>query len=456
MNGKLKILLALIFFVNFAFGKVSVEVDKKNVIQGDSLTIIVKAQGKNITFPNISKIGNYQIESVGSSQQFQSVNGVVKREKSKFYTITPSKSFTIPSFTIKVDGKVETTKPIKINVLKDTKFQNSFKLEIETPKKIYQHYANLIKVKFLQKTSEKISALSMIMPKGNFTLKPIGKEKEYYSGIYKVYELTYELIPENSGNIDLTTSIKIGKNEVVDNYGFIQRSVKYKTLTTPKKVRVLPMPMNIIGNYKISLTTDKKIVNSNTPVNATLDIEGYGDLSNLDNIKINIPNTTIYDEKPIIHKKIKDNKIYSTYTKKYVILANSDYIIPKLKFSFYSNKKDKKETIFTKEIKIKVHSSLQNQIPNKNEIVKTEIKYKNNYLLMIIIFLAGVIVGFILNIVLKRVKKDKFIMPKNLYKRLLPYANDKAISNILYKLEKKEKLSKEEKDYIDKKLRDLH
>jgi hypothetical protein len=443
MSGKIFLLLFL--SISFLFSKVSVEVDKKNVIKGDSLTIIVKVEGQNITFPDIYQIGDYKIQSKSTSQKFQQINGLITREKSIFYTITPLDSFTIPELEVKVDGKIEKTKPLKINVIEDKNLKNNFVLEINTPDKIYQNYSNLVTIRFLQKTSQDVAALSIDMPKGNFSLNPIGKEKQYFEGIYKVYELTYEFIPKNSGEVDLTTSIKIGKEEILDNYGFIHKTIKYKTITTPKKVKILPMPINIIGDYKISLSVDKTSANSNTPINATLNIEGEGDLSALEDIKINVPNLTIYDEKPVINKTIKDNKIYSNYTKKYVILANSDYTIPKMNFSFYSIKDNKLKTIFTKEINVKIIAPQKEII---KEVVKKEIEYKNNYFIMVIIFVAGIVIGFILGLFIKRVKKEKFNMPQDLYKKLLPFADDKEVLKLLYKLENKEKLSREEKEYI--------
>jgi hypothetical protein len=45
-------------------------------------------------------------------------------------------------------------------------------------------------------------------------------------------------------------------------------------------------------------------------------------------------------------------------------------------------------------------------------------------------------------------KKPRFKMPDNLYKKLLPYANNPDIKIILTKLYNKEKLSKKDKEFI--------
>jgi len=76
-------------------------------------------------------------------------------------------------------------------------------------------------------------------------------------------------------------------------------------------------------------------------------------------------------------------------------------------------------------------------------ITKKIVEYKNNYILAVILFIVGIIVGYFIP---KR--KIKVELPKNLYNKLLPYADNPKIKEILEKLYNKESLSKEEKQYI--------
>jgi len=438
MNGKLFIIL--IFVINlFA---VSVNVDKQNVIKGDSVSFSITASGGNVVFPDIKKIDGNTIEAVSSSTNIVGVNGNYERTLTKTYIFTPMHSLTIPSYKVLVDGKAEYTQPIRINVLKDLKTDKSFKLEVNTSKTAIVGYPNKVIIKFYQKTNTKLNSVALEMPKGDFTLKQIGKEKDYYEGIYHVVEIKYVIIPKKEGIIDFDVRLKLGfATQTVDAFGFITNSMRYKVLQKEIKIKAKKVYDGLIGDFNISLNVDKTKVNANTPVNATLIIEGDGDLSSLGNIKLDIPNVTVYDNKPII----KDNK----YIEKYVIVADNNYTIPPLSLSFYSLKEKRVKTISTKPINIIVRAThIQKPLIKKevNTTIKTveKIKYKIDYRFIAIAFILGGIFGFLISKI--NLKKDK--LPKNLYNSLLPYADNPKIKEILHKLYNKQKLSKEDRSFI--------
>jgi hypothetical protein len=437
----------MFILVTSSFSEVTIEVDKKNIIKGDLLNIIIKSKSRNVIFPNINKIGDYEIQSLFNSEKILQNNGKIIIEKSISYTIRPDQNFTIPPLEVKIDGKIQKTKPLNITVLEDKALEENFILELNTPNKIYQNYSNLITIKFMQKTNQDVAALSLNMPKGNFELNPVSKEKDYFEGVYKVYEMSYEFIPKTAGEVDLSTSIKIGKDYILNQFGFTTKSIKYKTLKTEKKVQVLPTPNNIVGEYKISLDLDKQIVDENEPINATLIIEGNGYLNNIEDVKLKIPNVTVYDEKPVIKKSLTNGKIYSRYEKKYVLLSNKNYTIEPINFSFYSINDNKLKTVSTNKFEIQIKSAPIKEVIK--EVIKEEKVYVTNYFLSIALFILGMFLGVLLALYIQRLKKVSNIsLPDNLYKKLLPFADDKKVLNILYKLENKEPLLKEEKEYI--------
>jgi hypothetical protein len=451
MNGKFILIFLLATHI---FANVIANVDKQNVIEGDSVTYSIIADGNNITFPKIDKIAGFNVESVSNSQSISVINGNCQKKLIRSWSFTPLKSITIPSYTVKVDNKEYHTKSIKINVVKDSKLNKNFKLEVNTTKKAIVGYPTLVDIKFYQKTNAKVSAVQMILPKGDFTLKQVGKESDYFDGVYKVAEVKYLLIPKSEGIIHFSVALKLGfAKSAIDSFGFVTQVMKYKTLAKNIDIKVKKIYDGIIGNFKISMDLDKIKVKVNKPVNGKLIIEGYGDLNNLSDIKIDIPNATIYDNKPKITQIIKDNKIYSKYEKSFVVLADNNYTIPPVEISYYDIKEKKVKNISTKPVFVEVIKDknrvvVNNIDNNKSKIqVQTKIvtKYKTNYIMLLSIFILGVIVGYLLSFI--KIKKE-FKLPANLYNKLLPYADNPKIKTILEKLYNKKKLNKEEKQFI--------
>ena len=160
MNGK--IFIIFLFVINlFA---VMAKVDKQNVIKGDSVSFSITASGSDISFPTITSIDGDNIEAVSSSQNISIINGNYQKSVTKTYVFTPSHSLVIPSYKVIVDNHTFYTKPIKIKVVKDTKKDKDFKIEINTKKEAILGYPNIVTIKFYQKTNIKASSLSLELP----------------------------------------------------------------------------------------------------------------------------------------------------------------------------------------------------------------------------------------------------------------------------------------------------
>jgi len=443
-------MIGKIFSINL-FGGVIEKVDKKNVIEGDSVTFSITADGSKIEFPKIDKIEGYNIESISNSENIVVINGKYKKSLTRSWTFTPLKSIKIPSYIVKIDGKDYKTKSIFIKVVKDSKFNKKFKLEVEAEKSGIVGYPLPIVIKFYQKTNTNISTIQMSLPKGDFILKQVGKEKDYFDGVYKVAEVHYVLIPKKEGIINFDVFIKLGfAKSVIDEFGFINNIIKYKTISKSLKIKVKKIYNGLIGDFNISIKVDKNRVKINKPINGKLIIEGYGNLSNLSDIKINIPNVTLYDNKPKITQSFIENKIYSKYEKDFVLLADSNFTIPPVEISYYNLKKKKEENISTKPIFIEVYGNKENNkiFTSQNQpkiVTKVITKYKENYFLTGILFFIGIIVGYLLSFIKI---KTKIELPKNLYNKLLPYADVPKIKEILEKLYNKQNLTKEDKKFI--------
>jgi len=477
-----KIIYSIVFLSISLFADINSIVNKNVITRGEEVVFTLIANGNNVQFPNINKIDGYQIESTQNSQSISIVNGNTTREISKSYIFTPLKSIIIPSYSVKVDGKIEKSKPIKIKVVKfsSTLASSNFSLKMTVHKKnVYVGEPIVLNIVFKQKRDINIRAIQFSKPDfSNFWVKSNGKDNKQVVGDYIVHDFKFVLIPKQAGHIKIPAS-KVSIAKIVQNgdpFSFMLQNVKWTNLYSNElNINVKPLPSNvsIYGNFSITDKVDKTKVKANTPINLTLTIKGDGNVDGIDNFKLKIPNITIYSDKPKRDTYLENGEYKGKFTQKFALISSNDFTIPAIKFSFFDKITKKIKTIQTKPIKIKViptatqvlkHQLVENNNTQQNKkIIKIVYKNKNSYEKWIY-FIVGLFLGMILMFLLKEIKfsikkeekelslANKIKKSKNdkeLLKILLPYENNYKIKNIIKLIEENIYMNKNNK--IDKK-----
>jgi len=465
-NKKLKIkILMFIFLPLFLFAaNVSINVNKHKLTAGEELVITINAQGKNIKFPQITKIDGVNITGTSQSDNISIINGNMKEVISQSYILYPTKSIQIPSFSVYINGKKYKTKPIFIKVAKPKQTKGNFELDINVSKNnLYLGESAILTLKFIQKANA--SSIQIQRPAiKNFLVKEISsnqiKKTDEKILIYK-----FLIIPQKSGNYEIGPLIaQIGQVVNTQNnnfFGLQIASITYKNIySNTLKIRVNDIPKNsIYGNFKINLKA-KKILKANQPNTATLIIKGCGDFYLLGNFNINIPNVTIYPSEPKKILNIKQNRICGKFIQKFTIIADNNYTIPSISLNTFDGKL---HILKTKPIRVNVLNSKKPAVIQTNEkiiqkpkIIKKVI-VKNNIsplLTGIISLIVGIILGIAGFIIYNRfkdeeIKQIKKADEKELLNILKKYEDNDKIKIIMQKIE--ENIYKNKKNKIDKK-----
>ena len=444
------------------FASVNIKVNKKHLNIGEKLIITISAEGKNIQFPNIKKIGNFDVLSTSISNNIIIINGSMKESVSKSYILIPDRNFTIPSFSIKVNGKIYKTDPIKITVSVPKQTKGNYTLEINLNKSKAYLGENLI---LSLKYQEKKSAASVNIQKPSITgaiIKLLNK-KEIKNGV--VYN--FLVIPQKAGHFKIGPFIaNVGeevKETLFNDPFFTMKSIKYKTIFSNQlTLDVYPIPENsVYGNFKISINA-KKTIKANKPNNAVLKIEGCGDFYDLPEFYLKIPNTTIYEKKPILKTFITNNKLCGIFSKEFTIISDSDYTIPQITLKEFNGSIN---ILKTKPIKVKVIGAVKRQQNSNLQVKQNKDEKAFNYLPYLFVLIAGIFIGGLF-VYLIKIKRDDFIYKikkaneKELFNLLLPYESHPKIKEILNKLDeniyqnRNHKINKKEIIKIIKKLRE--
>lgn len=444
----------LLLFTNYLFANVTAKLSSQSFYEGDSVKLIIEAQGEKIEFPNLSTIEGFPVIGTGSSSQTSIINGHVTKYQTLRYNFYPTKSIDIAPIEVKIDGKIYKTPKLHLNKIKPTasKKGDMFELSLKTSKKkAYVGEPILLTLQFKYKNGANIIDANLPdFTMDGFWVKKLNSPKPYQKNNYVIYDTNYLIFAQKSGEVTIP-------NQKID---IATRTRTFLTSWTKifsnnLKLNIIPLPgnTNILGDYKIVAKVDKTTTTVNKPINLTIELEGLGNIDDIDPFTLDMPNEVVYSSKPEVSSYIKNNKYGGRFIQKVSIVGENDFTIPSISFSYFDLKTKQTKTIKTKPFKIKVKGQTKKATPQietndskietQKVIVKTvdsDIKY--------LYALFGLILGALITYLLltKRVKKEKIEKPiskkikqakgdKELYDILLPYSQNKEITMYIKLLE---------------------
>ena len=347
---------------------VLLKTDKSIIKYGDDLKVILSVKSKKssiVKFPDIKEIAGYGIKSKRDSSIVVKDDNKDVVIKLATYTITPTESFTIPSYEIVINNKSYKTKPHEITVVK-SKHSNSnsgFIFKMSSSKyNVVVSEPFVVTVELIEPIEVSSSDIKYQAPKfRGFKATALGSGEVEDKGDRVIRKVSYLLTPINPGKYIIKPAVaKIAMQfapQAQTPFAFFGSDIQWKQIKSNSitiNVKSKPDSVNLVGKYKISAKVDKTKVRANKPVNLILQIEGEGNIEDLEDPKFNIDNVTIFSKDSNIEHSFENSKVYSVYTKQYTFVSNSDFTIPSIRIKAYDPESKKLYTLSTKEIKIKI------------------------------------------------------------------------------------------------------
>ena len=425
----------------------------KSIMRTQTLEFRIVAKGFHVQFPAIQYIEGFRVQNIKSSREAVLIDTKKADKVTKIYTITPTKSITLPSFSIKIDGKIEKTRPLHVTLKELTQTRSdNYKLSMDINSKTPMVGEKLtLHVKL---TYKDLADYEVVTPEFiGFSLKEKSDDEYKNAKGEWVEELSYELTAQKSGNFILHP-VK-AKIEL--------RHPKYKKqeiYSNALKISVaqIPQHLNVAGRYMLQANVNTRVVEKNKPVLYTLTLQGSGNINNFDDINISIPDAVIYDQGvKIVHRKDED-----IYQKSFEIVSDKDFTIPCVSLEYFDTAKQKIQKIYTQSFAVRVKGSM----PAKKSMQKEKITLMEK----ILYFMLGVLVTLLLSYIYKVLKNTKTtdkqkILKKELqrirskeafFKRVVVFlGRDKSLNRLIYALENADdteykKLKKEIITLLDK------
>lgn len=436
-----KILFIITFLSNFCFAAVAY-FQKSSIQDGDRAVLIISAEGKNVKFPDLRKIGDFEVVGTSQSQNIQSINGNVRRSIQKAYTFYPSEDITLQPLSVTVDGNVKKTKSISLHVSPiDTK-NAPYSLNA-TLSKVEAYQNEGVVLSFILKIRKDIQVSDLRFSPPNFDgfwVKEGQKEGSVEENGYVMQKINYLLFPQKSGVLQIpSASIDVGIHNIqTDMFGMPSLAPRYKRIHSSKLLlHVKPLEgARYIGNFKIGIKVDKTHIKSDERVNVTLKIEGDGNFDDISNINLNTT-ASVFADKPSIKTHVNGEKLIGEYVRKFSLSSDSDFTIEPVKFTYFDENENKVKTIKTKPIHVSVEASkqkekqvfLNSQVPSIQQPEKIIVKDKNNKEYFLYGFVLGIALCLLIFIILKTKKalhiKRKYD-EKTMLKKLFSIDSSKA------------------------------
>ncbi len=444
-----KIIFIIFLFPLSIFANVSASVSSSVVSVGDMVTLNLTISGENIQRPNIHSLCGTDVISTSSQTSIQIINGDYQKSYVLSYKFIPQKSCEIKPLQVEVNGVIETTKPIKIEVKPMVAAKDAnFVLELHSDKKeVFVGEPFKIELIFKQKRDAEAIDSKFIPPElTGLWIKRESDPERFNNGAYTVTKITYDVAAQRAGKLEISPAqMRIAsRDSMKDSWGAWIPQIKWKTyFSNALEVDIKPLPsgVGLVGHFNISAHADKTEVNVNDAVNVTVEVVGDGNLEDIPSFKPYINGVSVFDEKIQISG--------DTLTQKIAFVADEDFTIPPFTLKFFDPKSSKIKTIQTEPIAIKVKGAkAKSKLTIKRQEGATQSGHTSGSttdgfggIWLLLAFIAGIVLGAVLMFVKpwERFKKEKTHSikdPKVLLVKLLPYKNDPQVQKIVEILEK--------------------
>jgi len=450
-------ILLLILMVLPLYGSVELIAPQK-ITEGDDVVFKIVAKGFEIKFPQIDFIEGCVVQETNSESEAYLLNTLKASKVTKSYKLVTKNTLKIPSFSLKINGKVEHTKAqeIKVQMMHKT-VSNNYDLQMQLSKsQAYVDEELILKVIFSYKDVEDYDVRTPSFE--NFSIEELDTKSYKAKNDTYFQEIRYKLRPLKVGDFSLSgckADVQILKKSYAHQNNLSRYIDKISVYSNALRLNVLPLPKNIsiVGSYEIRSVVFNKKVKLNQPVKVRLIVSGMGNINDLDAFTFEIPSATVYDKGTV--KEKKENMDY--FTKDFEILSQEDFQLPSFSLSYFDTITQSVKHLKTSSYFIKVIGGKKTSQRRETQTIKIEKIAKMERLSMIekiIYFIMGVVaaiaVAFIYQWIkkLSTVKKESSLIQElkkiqtqeAFFKKVVPLiGKHHSLDNLIFALEQEDK-----------------
>ena len=414
---KIKVFLESLLFLFIAFcvhaKELNLSVDKKVVVEGDTVMLTLTYDGDSNKQPDLSRLGNdFSIVSSSTSQQFSFVNGAAAQIKKWSFGLKPLHKGKISIAPIKLDNLYSNSAEIEVKEMTDVAYvpdsrenSNSPYFEIKQEYDVSNPYQQQ-QVNFFVHIYDSIGLQNGALTISNdaqkdwfivsLTDKPIIRQETINHKLMNIETYAFAGFPQKSGKLeipqvsfegfyvkDATFDFPNFDDDInffgVDFHNVFGQQVPVRMKTKAETINVRPIPANSLSaswmplnNLELSAQwADKSKFKTGEALTRVITLKATGMTEGM-MPKITFPEAEgfkQYPEQPAFSQQIVDGKIVTTATfnNVYIPQKSGKLTIPPLKMQWFNVDTQKLQISSVPEEKIDIAPS-EEELLNKESI----------------------------------------------------------------------------------------
>lgn len=329
--------------------KLHVDVDRKSIVKGDTVTLTITAEGEDVEFPVLKSIGGYPVLATARKNSISIINGKVSRVFSKSYTFAPMSDVTVPPVEVKIDSKIYKTEPLKIEVT-DAPPAASSSAEVSLDLSVDKsdvHVGEPVEVEVTLKYPANRDYVEVRIKKpefANFWIKQLGEAQEYRRGGFRFKTFRYLIFAQKPGEYrlgplfaKLARRVRIERpfaNDPFfddDFFNTMFARLEWKRVASNSvdlHVDPLPSGVELYGDFNITASVDRREVDAGKPLHIQIRIEGYGNIDDVPKYEPDIPDAVVYADEPKIEAGMENGRYGGISVQKITVVADRNYTVP--------------------------------------------------------------------------------------------------------------------------------
>jgi len=389
----------------FTLEAIELKVKKQEAVAFEPFEIVVEAQGREVEFDRVERIGGYEVAQSNYVKNTLIINNQISYESRLVLSIYPEDDFVIEPIGAVVDGKRVYTKEMEIKVRKpQSNAQREYFMQLSSDKEsVYEKEPILVTVKLFESKERKLLDISYSPPsKKGFFVKQLGNEKKYEEDGYIVYEISYLYYPQKSGTLEIdAATARIGVPvRVRDFFGETVVAKHQKISSNALKIDVKPLPQSVdlVGEADLKVEISNTKVDANEPIFLDIEIKGRANFDDFKGFAIDIDGVTVFEGA----KEIE----FDHFKQSFSLVAQESFEIPSFEVVLFDTNDETVKVIASEAIAIEVEAKNIRETTKETIIITKEVTALWKIVLG---FVLGGFTGVIATIFLmkKRTKRGK-------------------------------------------------
>ncbi|MCJ7766425.1 MAG: BatD family protein [Thiovulaceae bacterium] len=428
---------------------VTASLDTNLVKKGETVTLMLRIDGKKIRMPSIRSLCGVKVEGREHRTEIDDGEGMFKKAELYSFGFRPISDCLIDPIAIEVDGVESYSQPLELKVGRSEE-DDRIILKLRSAKKeLYVGEPFEVEVVVRKReTAEGLFSAAAAPEMEHIWIKKVFEPIYTKEGGYTVARSRYLLAAQQAGNLHIyPAEIKIAsEHQSVDGWGDTRQKRSWESYYSNGlllKVKALPENVMLVGAFALEFGVDKKEVNPNEPLTAELTIRGVGNFEDIPVLKPTISGVEISAGEPTVEMNGEGMK--ESWHQKFTFLSASSFTIPPIVLDYFDLKDEQVKRVETQPVSIHVAGSEKVVAPAKNV---TEIGQQRETVgtgWAFVIYVMGVLSGALLFMMpwkrwkkaQKRVEKVSVEDYRRVLSMLLMHRDEPDVREMINKLEER-------------------